>query len=268
MASDWILVNSHRRSGTHFLIDALVANIPAARFPGHPALPVDFNIGSLFRKDERVTRTFRRLLDAPGTVVIKSHLLPEELAPTPHDPHEALVREIVERAHHLYIARDGKDALVSLYDLLEVEVPFTAFLRSANDHVAPRLVAGPMDASRPRYWGYHAAAWRRRDDALHLAFEDLKADFDGTLARVLTRIGHPTPDRLRRPALPQRKLVHGVRRRLHKLGWIERPGSTSVRPRRGLVGGARAYFSAEDLDFFEREAALGARLAADPIERA
>lgn len=116
----WILVNSHRRSGTHFLIDALRLNLDNAIFPMHRSLPKDFNIGSILSKREKIFQVFKSILDQDKIILIKSHLLPEEMnLKKPRDRYEKLIKEIYLNSYKFYIFRDGRDGydfIISLYE--------------------------------------------------------------------------------------------------------------------------------------------------------
>ena len=185
----WILVNSHRRSGTHFLIDALLANIPGAVFPASRHLPVDFNIGSVLRRDPVVLDVFLRELDRPSPVIIKSHLLPEEMSEAGADSYTALVAEVFARSYKFYVHRNAFDTLASLYRYSRRQMPFNAFVRTPNDHVPPVRRPSKIDANRARYWNHHVTTWLGRDDTRAVAFEDLKRDPDETLRQLLASIG-------------------------------------------------------------------------------
>jgi hypothetical protein len=248
----WILVSSHRRSGTHFLIDSIAANSRAV-FPAHRHLPKDLNVGSLFREDERVTRAFRSLLEKDGPVIIKCHLLPEEMdLESPRSHHQELVRDVFRRAVKLYVRRDARDTLLSLFDYSRQTDP-KAFLREPNDHVARIREPGPVDENRVRYRAWHEAAWSRVPGVHPVAFEDLKLRFEETIRTVLAAIGEPAPGRIRKPAVPRSRLLHRIQLGLHQAGLVESVACSSVRPRKGNVGDGRAAFDAEDLAFIERE---------------
>ena len=75
-----ILVTSHRRSGTHFLIDTLRLNIKNAVFPNHRYLPSDFNLGSLFSKDQKILETFKYLTEKYPIVIIDLNFLKSNIS--------------------------------------------------------------------------------------------------------------------------------------------------------------------------------------------
>lgn len=247
----WILVSSHRRSGTHFLIDSLQANLKDSMFPAHRKLPKDFNIGSLLRKDETIYEVFKKLLSADAWVIIKSHLLPEETRIVkPKDKYEELVSYIYAHAFKCYVHRNGKDTLVSLYHFLNKN-DFKQFLREQNDHFACTRSFDPsIDENRVRYWSYHVHSWLNEDNVCSVRFEDLKNDFSETVGQVIASLGQPPPKRMTKPELPKNKPTHYLQLMLFKQGLLHRVKSTSVRPRKGRIGDSSSYFDHEDDTYF------------------
>ena len=147
-----ILVNSHRRSGTHLLIDSLRLNCPEAVFPTHIHLPGDFNIGTLYGQSEKAYRVFKRFIEAIPVLIIKSHLLPEELnLSDPQNKYEELIVHIYQSAINLNVYRSGEDVLKSLYHFLDNGGDFLQFLQSRNDHFVYSRPAADIDENRVRY---------------------------------------------------------------------------------------------------------------------
>lgn len=247
----WILVSSHRRSGTHFLIDSLQANLKDSIFPAHRRLPKDFNIGSLLRKDETIYEVVKKLLSADTWVIIKSHLLPDETRIiTPKDKYEEFVSYIYAHAFKLYVYRNGRDTLVSLYHFLN-KSDFKQFLREQNDHFAcTRSFDDSIDANRVTYWSYHVHSWLNEENVCSIRFEDLKDDFSETMGKVIASLGQTPPDRLTKPELPKNRATHYLQLMLFKQGLLNKVKSTSVRPRRGRIGDSSSHFDDEDEKYF------------------
>ncbi|MEM7734519.1 MAG: sulfotransferase domain-containing protein [Deinococcota bacterium] len=242
-----IVVNSHRRSGTHLLIDALCHNVERAVFPAHRKLPKDFNIGSLFRKDPDILQVFKRVFAHEGTVVVKSHLLPEEMNITPQDPHEQLIRDVFDIAKHLYVYRDPRDTLRSLAGLLDDEQALNNFIDSPNDHFSPSRIASEVDSTRTRYWAHHLAAWRDTPGVHLVKFEALRTCFDDTMNNVMAFLEEPEQASYTVPRLPKNQLWHRVLLKANKLGLISSVPSSAIRPGKGQVGGAKVLFDETSL---------------------
>ncbi len=249
-----ILVSSHRRSGTHFLIDSLRKNIPGAEFPNHPALPADFNIGSLFSKNERVYRIFKKQLDREGPIIIKSHLLPEECdLQEPRDKFESLIKSIFDESEKLYISRDGKEVLISLFKFLKPDTTFSEFIRKPNDHIVREIrQVKPYDANYVAYWSYHVEQWQQVAGVKQLSFQALRDDFEATLSATLDFLNITPGAPLERPRIPDNLLWHSIQKKLNQLGLKALPESSSVRPNKGSKAAGDQVFSEKDEAFYSQ----------------
>lgn len=250
-----ILVSSHRRSGTHFLIDSLRKNIRGAEFPNHALLPADFNLGSLFSKQERVYTTFLKLLDVSTPVIVKSHLLPEECdIPSPRDKHEELIKEIFHRSQKIYISRDGKDVLISLYKYLNPSCTFSEFLRQGNDHIIKELrTPQEYDSNRVSYWSHHINQWHQVETIKHISFTALLHNFPTTMADILDFLCCPIPDDLEKPLIPNNLMWHNLLKKLNHFGLAKLPESSSVRPNKKKSPRPKTYFSESDQLYYSEQ---------------
>tara|TARA_Y100001934_G_C12375339_1_gene788862 strand:- start:2326 stop:3111 length:786 start_codon:yes stop_codon:yes gene_type:complete len=250
-----ILVTSHRRSGTHFLIDSLRLNINNAVFPNHRYLPSDFNLGSLFSKDEKILKTFQELIKKYPTVIIKSHLLPEECnMENPKDKFEAFIKEIYITAKKIYIKRDGKDTLVSLYKFLNPSISFTKFIREKNDHIVKEIRSEKkIDSNRVQYWSYHINEWESISNVKKVSFANLKSQFEPTVCDIIEFLNDPIPDPILKPKIPKNKLWHGIRKKLNHYGLAPLPINSSVRPNKGFEKlGIKYFHDEDDLNYFNK----------------
>lgn len=255
---NWIIVNSHSRSGTHFLIDTLVNNIKGAVFPNHKNLPRDFNIATLIReKNEKIYQTFKDILDNSQNkiIIVKNHLLPEELnLERPQDKYEEFLKQIFSDSKNVYIYRNGKDVLTSYYKYFnDLTLPFSKFIRQKNDYISPLRQEKDFDANRVKYWTYHIECWKKHPDTVIVKYEDLKTDFENTLKNILESLGENIPDKLHKPGVPKNILLHRIRLKLNKLGLIKNLKSSSVKPRKGITGDFKNFFSEEDIEFFNQQ---------------
>ena len=248
-----ILVSSHRRSGTHFLIDALRKNIYGAEFPNHRHLPADLNIGSLYAKDEKVYSTFKKLIKSHETVIIKSHLLPEEsYLPEPRDKHEELISTLFNESKKIYISRDVTDVMISLHKYLRSQKTLSEFIREPNDHIVKEIrKTQPYDANRIRYWDYHINSWKQTESTKSITFVELMRDFEFTMKQILSDFGYPLPDMLGKPMIPNNLLWHHIQKKLNHFGLAPLPECSSVRPNK-WSSSEKLTFSEED-DIFVRD---------------
>ncbi|USO00070.1 MAG: sulfotransferase domain-containing protein [Phycisphaeraceae bacterium] len=243
-----IVVASHRRSGTHLTLDLLRRNFPACR---PRMLPLEnphhayFNIDR-FEADTTMPCTEAealRILSKAGRPSVKTHAEPA-FADVPAS-HAAFVRALFERSRAIYVWRDGKKVMCSMWTWRRVfdpaaRVPFGEFLRQTD--------AGGR--SRPRAWAEHVAAWRAMDGVLSIEFERIVKDTRALLEEIGAFIGE-TPV-IADPPLPRSnttRLESYVSRLTGNLTSTNQHAAGDRPPRPEDV------FSDEDLAFFEREAA-------------
>ncbi|QTL05288.1 sulfotransferase domain-containing protein [Aquabacter sp. L1I39] len=176
-----IIVQSHRRSGTHFLIDTLLQNFQVAR--------------DWFQLEEDF---FSRLGRMP--VVLKSHERHFGEKTHSRDPwhsylHWVAATACYSSAFHLHIVRNPRDVLRSQYYFdrkgheprhqIAPTLSFTDYLASPSS----RDPEGRL--TPPAYWCAHVSAWGRRSDVLHLRYEEMCLDMPGQLGRISAFIGLP-----------------------------------------------------------------------------
>ncbi len=114
-------------------------------------------------------------LDAPqpGNVrLFKSHLSWEK---------------VPKSCRYIYIIRDPKDMVISAYHFLEGWF-FESGTISLQEFISAQYLAAPAAGS---YWAHIRSWWPRRRDpnVLFLAYEGMKADLEGTVARVAKFLG-------------------------------------------------------------------------------
>ena len=169
-----IVVQSHRRSGTHFLIDTLRTRFPVARDWFH--LEEDF---------------YARLLSAP--VVLKSHdsIWREKLScETPWGSflHWVAASACHDAAFHIHIMRNPRDVLRSLYffDLkgheerhrIAPETDFCTYIATPSSR-DPEGRLTPVEV-----WCAHIAGWLATPRVLQVRYEDLLAAPETEVARI------------------------------------------------------------------------------------
>ncbi len=112
-----LFIISHRRSGTHLTIDSVRNNFSIYR--KLPLLTIDtMSEASTNRLHEPVSYEEMKTELAKGPRVIKTHFLPNLEQYLPADK-MALYQEAYNSAHKIYVYRDGKDVMVSLFYYLK-----------------------------------------------------------------------------------------------------------------------------------------------------
>ncbi|MEM6334247.1 MAG: sulfotransferase domain-containing protein [Planctomycetota bacterium] len=252
-----VLVASHRRSGTHLLIDLIRKQFPAChsyKKLGEPRDRLYLAIDDLPCPGRGHTRhtpeSAREIAARPKRPTLKTHALPD-LKPVA-DAHPQLIDDLTRDADRCYVVRDGRTVLCSLFvyaQLFSDPPPFSEFLRQPTDGL-----------SRPAHWARHVRAWRDQPDVLTLTYESIVHDTPATLDRLAKHLGETPLNR--QPLLP--KPLPGVwRGRLDRL-FATRPESTAII---GTLKTPRwtALFSPDDARFFEEQTqGLLAELAYTP----
>ncbi|MEO0586660.1 MAG: sulfotransferase domain-containing protein [Planctomycetota bacterium] len=240
-----VLIASHRRSGTHLLIDLLRKQFDACRSYkrlGEPRDRLYLAIDDLPCPGRGHTRhspeSAREIVARPQRPILKTHFLPD-LKPVA-DAHPDFIHDLTHGADRCYVVRDGRTVLCSLfaYARLFSEPPtFPEFLRQRTEGL-----------SRPAHWARHVRAWRDQPGVLTVTYESIVKDTRATLDRLAQHLGH-TP-RYRTPLLPKR-LRSVWRGRLDRL-LATRPESTAII---GILKTPRwqSLFTADDARYFEQE---------------
>ena len=257
IGSPHVFVISHERSGTHVAIDALRNNFPIYKSQFYTSLD-RMTDGRQFHRHPEIIEA--RLQIAPS--VIKTHMFLDTNAFFDNGgPISQLVTSLVQNAKLIYVYRDGRDVLGSLYTFWTRTIPkfngitFSDMLRgnyTADVGKARRGSSNPVS-----YWRNHAESWIGREDVLALSFEEFVNNYDETILRIGKFLE-------REPIEPLKSVLRngsGVKRGrlretlltlyMRKIKGIE---LTSVSFNKGASGGHRAAYSEEDLAFFDQQA--------------
>lgn len=257
MSTPHLLVISHPRSGTHLAIDTIRHNFDAYDQPY-------LNLDRLTRRhdDPLPVRTLQDAL-SEGPRIVKSHMHTDVAGFFEHRTAVvAFVEELMDDAALLYVCRDGRDVMTSLYYYMKsyndalAGVPFRTFLRQPNDHDGDTYDG---DLSRVEYWREHVSGWLARPDALPLPFHTLRYCPRQAVAHLGDSLGQSLPetitDVVRTPVLGTNRLWW--LRAVDKLGklwarYVRRTEYTSTLFRSGTSGDYEEHFDAEDLAYFDR----------------
>jgi len=231
-----ILVISHRRSGTHWVIDSLRNNLPAVSYQF-------YNLDQISRSHEiKIAKTRGRY------VLLKTHMSPHL---TPFKPEEReFVREWLENSKAIYVYRDGRDVLVSLYHYMRGfrdDLPeFSKFIRMPNDF-DPYY----RSVNRVEYWKEHVEGWLDRSDLdiATVSYEQLHTDYVSTIRKLSEFLGLT----IKPSGVDRIKFTkYGLFRRLLKRIVPLAAKSSAIAPRKGVIGDWKNYFSQSDLDLFNK----------------
>ena len=254
-----LIVASHRRSGTHLTIDAILNNFEGFETGG---LSAEVNLDLLAPRSVGA-RSLAALRDelARGPRIVKTHTHPD-VAGYLSAPDEAgeFARVLLAESKRIYVHRDGRDVLASLYHYVRRYHPkgealgFAEFLRGSGDPDAP---PSAQDLDRAGFWAFHVRSWLAEEGTLVLSFRDLTERYEDTLERVAALLGTPPREARRDVRLGGRGALTVWRAKLAQRlvpARFQRVTRTSVAFRRGSSGGWQEVFDDEDLALFEQRA--------------
>jgi hypothetical protein len=224
MSKNKILVASHERSGTHFLINAIAANF------GYDTAQIDLDLSTGFslKDPEAAHASLAQYRGRRLPRIFKSHHGYPLL--------RHLAQDLLEEFHLFYIVRDGRDVMTSFWRYLNSLAPgWGPRSESVGDFMRATPAGGIMQYQHRRSptmlqrWIDNTASWSATDlPVAIITYEGLHRDFNAVMARIAGILGKP-PVIVARPDL-------------------EAPSSL---PWKGIVGNWRTYFTDEDIVYFE-----------------
>jgi hypothetical protein len=254
MNANTIVVVSHRRSGTHWTMDALRHN--------HPSVSDAYvNLDRLLPWHESpiTMADFKSQLTAhQGAVLIKTHV-PPTLEPFAVDTSLLrYVQSLFAQSDVVYVYRDGRDVLVSLYYYMRHydpgmrEVSFSDFIRMKSQF--DTIPDSEHRMNRVEYWKSHVEGWLKQSAISRVSYEDLHANYEVVVKTLATGLGRETavdikpvdlrsrypPGKLHRLALGMARTIRGR----------SSGTSSAILPRKGVIGEWRRHFSHQDVSFF------------------
>jgi hypothetical protein len=224
-----VMVVSHERSGTHFLMNSI------AKCFGYISDPwVNYDSSSVatnFHSCRAVQEFFEQFRGHPVANIVKSH--------HPFVFFETTLEEITKEFSIFYVYRDPRDVMVSLW----------RYIQQVRWHEGPRtdsvkeFIRRAPEANLLRYqrrqeptmihrWKTHVDSWmlnlpeKFRPHVTYVCFRDLRDNYEAVIRSIASVLGPSAT--IEKPTLDER----------------------SVFPGKGLVGGYRDHLDAEDLELF------------------
>jgi hypothetical protein len=173
----YIVVASHRRSGTHLLIDSLINNL-------ENCLPDYINLD---------TQGIPRSADydcGQSCIVCKTHAHGNIHAFFEAKGANHLeIDSFLQKSKVIYIHRDGRDVLVSLYHYMKsfhkavLKESFECFIKNLNDFDADTYNGF---LNRIEYWMFHIDSWSNLSGlpVYFVSFDEIIRDFCGSMRNI------------------------------------------------------------------------------------
>jgi len=239
-----VMVISHERSGTSFLINAIGMNfpdyLPEADAEGTlQRVDLDGNGWNFADPDEMLKfLSDSRFHDMPIANVFKSH----------HTRHyfDEVWDYLQEQFHVFYIYRDGRDVMASYWRHVRKQgflwgpMAFTVgeFMRADPVGACCRYL-GPMPpGNMVQRWNDHVMSWLKYNlpGVCRISYEQLSENFDTMIEKISVHLEVAPPEN------------------------IIQPGVGGVHPGKGIVGGWRDHFIDGDSSFFDDQARVATEL--------
>lgn len=236
----YILVASHRRSGTHFLIDTLYNNFGEIKNnyinldriqPGH---------------DKQLTiDQFKNLISNKKKIILKTHSFGNFSTFKNNDLNRFIKNEILPFAKIIHISRDGKDILNSLFFFSQKTgnryKNFSEFLASMNQFDDFRT-----DLNRVEFLKEHKKSWKTVGNICKIEYESLKNDYEMELDKISKYLNLK---RNKKTIWIEIKKYNTIQRGLRRI-FPSLFMSTSVLPWKGVIGDWKNNFSEKDLKYY------------------
>ncbi|MCY3782097.1 MAG: sulfotransferase domain-containing protein [Chloroflexi bacterium] len=246
-----VVIATHRRSGTQLAIDALRRNSPDISDTYMSLEQIETNHDASIP----LVNFRRQLLSLEGQVLINMHDLPTAEHWQGLDE-RLFVRTILRNSPIIYVHRDGRDVLASLYYYMK-SISETVRNQSFSQFLHGVMVVanGGDGMSRPAYWAYHINSWLAKENLLAVAYRDLETDYDATVQRMAAFLNVKLNPRLHPVnALGGPEDDGMIDNVLGRLGVWRRRGGRLDHPRVGKSGDWRRLFDRRDKEFFMKEA--------------
>ena len=228
-----ILVVSHERSGTHFLINALACNF------GYSVQQVDMDNsqGIDWKNGEEERAWFEAYRGGVTPRIFKSHHVYAFLEP--------LMPDLLDDFHVFYIERDGRDVMISFWVYLNRLAPgwgprsatVGEFMRSKAVGGLTQYQYHDKSITMLQRWVEHLEGWNKAAPGVHrVSYEQLYSGFERQMQSIAGLLDEPL-------AVPKRP-------------GMDAPSSL---PWKGGVGAWKEFFNDADEHYFNSCARNGER---------
>ncbi|MCP4614316.1 MAG: sulfotransferase domain-containing protein [Planctomycetes bacterium] len=254
----YVVVASHRRSGTHLTIDTITNNFPIFYSErGKYPLVLD-HLSGYIKTNLNLDEVKAKLESGPTVLKTHSHGKIRDFFQIKNDFKE--FSDILNKSRIIYVYRDGRDVLTSLYYYHYYprkgrkgmnKVTFGEFIRMMNDYDACTY---ENDMDRSSYWSFHIKSWLAWKSILTLSYKELIYDYEKTISKISKYI-HQKPSNDICDVRVKAKnnigsLLHKLQKRLPKN--LQNKRYTSTLFRRGRTGDWKSLFKDEDIELFNK----------------
>ena len=202
-----LIITSHGRSGSHFLINSIRQNADESFETKKPFFALD---NLLFPGDESISKSFldwyQKTISKKKTPIIESKALIEDytqfVQKMPKDRLDVkIIDYILKNAVFINIIRDPRESLLSWYKLSKsggavafngsrarlANLNYKDFYKLPNLHKLPYKDFSDCDTSTVKYIAYHHYSWKKHTSSnggLVLYYKDLNENFNKSISEV------------------------------------------------------------------------------------
>ncbi|MHA1230810.1 MAG: sulfotransferase domain-containing protein [Candidatus Helarchaeota archaeon] len=250
--NEHVIVISHRRSGTHLLIDLIINNFP--KYNEY------INLDRLIPCHEKyiTLKEFKSIINKkPFVIKTHTHSNTKSFFQDCNNC-DSFINTLFNKSKLIYVYRDGRDVLTSLYfffNKLPKDLSFSNFIRMDNEF-EHNTYNGKMN--RIEYWLYHLEGWFSSSrDILFITYNEIMNNYEEVINRIEKHICAKKSKfvdvrRSQKIMIKSRKLnfyLQQIYKKFAKL--IFKKKMTSVYFRKGQIGDYVNYFSKEDLQYYK-----------------
>lgn len=244
MTDKYIIIASHRRSGTHWLIDSIFNNIEGVNH-GY------FNLDNLRpgNPESIYIEEFRKMIRNKDQLILKTHTPGNfEIFESYNDRISFIKEEILPKSKIIYIYRDGRDVMTSLYFYMLKskkigKISFNNFLETFNDFDEIFL-----SQNRIEFYKNHLEGWVFKENIHTINYESLHFSYIDSLKNLSDYLGLPLKKKIGNIKLLEYNRIQRAIRRLI-------PGvfkTTAILPRAGKVGDWKNHFENKSKKIYKK----------------
>ncbi|MEN8154846.1 MAG: sulfotransferase domain-containing protein [Acidobacteriota bacterium] len=240
----YIIVASHRRSGTHWLIDSIFNNLKGVN---HGYINLD---RLLTGSPENINvEDFKKKIITKKKTILKTHTPGNFEIFEPFVQQAKFIKEeIIPQSKIIYIYRDGRDVMTSLYYYMLRskkigEISFNEFLETFNNFDEFYLIR-----NRIEFYKYHIDSWMLKKNIYTLNYESLHLSYLDSLKSISEYLGLPLKNKIDSIKLSKYNRIQRAIRRFI-------PGifkTTAVLPRVGKTGDWRNSFDNNSKEIYKK----------------
>jgi hypothetical protein len=251
-----IIIVSHRRSGTHIVIDLIMNNFINYNKPYINLDSIKGNHGNYGDLDFFKSEINKR------PRLIKTHMNSNIFQYAINKKINNYIHSLLSESKIIYIYRNGKDVMGSLFYYMKQfdesvkKINFEDFIKMKNNFDSDTYKG---DLNRVEYWKFHINSWIDKKDILFLSFEELVNEYSGAVFKIAEYINEEKPNNIKNIIIGSKitfdgfRFINRVRNNLIKIYYkvLLNEDISSVSFRKGKYSDYKSLYKKESISFFD-----------------